>query len=158
MKRSWLIVLLLALTGCATQSQWVTFPSGKGGKGITLEAWLKQHPIPQNQEMAIQELSRGEGDSASTHIVQIRRLEPLHIHKDHDIMAILLKGKGILTLGDQQLQVSPGSLISIPRGVPHSFVNRSTDPAVAYAMFTPAFDGKDTVPVQQESLVKTKKQ
>ncbi len=158
MKRSWVIVLLFALTGCATQASWVTFPDSQSGKGMTLDAWLKQHPIPMNQDIAIQELSRGEGDSASSHIVQIRRLEPLHVHKDHDLMAILLKGKGILTLGERQLQVSPGSVISIPRGIPHSFVNKSSEPAVAYAMFTPAFDGKDTVPVQQESLVKTKKQ
>ena len=153
MRRSWMVVLLFALTGCATQTQWVTFPDGKSGKGVALDAWLKWHPLPPGQEMAVQELSHGE--SASSHIVQIRRFEPMHIHKDHDLMAIVLKGKGILTLDGRRLEVSPGSVVSIPRGIPHSFVNRSTEPAVAYAMFTPAFDGKDTVPVKQDSLVKT---
>ena len=155
MKRGFAVFLMAVWSsGCATQAQWVAFPSGRGGKGVTLEAWLKDHPIPVGQEMGIQELSRGEGDSASTHIVQVRRLEPMHIHKEHDVMAIVLRGKGTLTLGDRRLEVSPGSLISIPRGVPHSFRNKSSQPAVVYAMFTPAYDGKDRVLVEEESLVK----
>ena len=109
-----LIVLsaMLALAGCATQSPWVTFPDGKSGKGVTLEAWLKQHPMQRGQDIAIEEISRG-GDTASSHIVQIRTQEPLHVHKDHDLMAIVLKGQGILTLGDRRLAVKSGSVISV---------------------------------------------
>ncbi len=146
MKRGFLGFLLLALAGCATTStQWVAFPISSGGKGVTLDAWLKEHPLKADQAMSLEELSRGE--LASTHLVQIRKQEPLHIHERHDATAILLKGQGILWVGSRKLELKPGSIVTIPRGVPHSFTNQSPEPAVAYVIFNPAFDGKDFVPV-----------
>ena len=145
MRRGFSALLLLALAGCATQTQWVTFPITSGGKGVALDAWLKEHPLKPDQAMSIEELSRGE--TASAAIVQIRKQEPLHIHKDHDVTAIVLRGQGILWVGDRKLEMRPGSIVTIPRGVPHAFTNQSPEPAVAYAMFNPAFDGKDFVPV-----------
>jgi len=156
MKRGFLAFLLLMMSaGCATQTQWVTFPVSKGGKGMTLEAWLKEHPLKADQGTGIEEISRGE--TASAAIVQIRNLQPLHFHESHDLTAIVLKGYGTLTVGDRKLELRPGSIVTIPRGTPHSFLNKSPEPAVAYAMFNPAFDGKDFVPVPQESLVKIQK-
>ena len=150
-----LAVAILSFSGCATQStQWVTFPISKGGKGVTLDAWLKEHPLKAGQGTGIEEISRGE--TASAAIVQIRGQQPLHLHQDHDLTAIILKGYGTLTVGDRKLELRPGSIVTIPRGTPHSFLNKSPEPAVAYAMFNPAFDNVDFVPVQQESLVKKK--
>lgn len=149
MKRGFLTFLLVMLTGCATQStQWVTFPISQGGKGVTLETWLKEHPLKADQGTGIEELSRGE--TASAAIVQIRKQEPLHVHENHDLTVIVLKGYGTLTVGDRKLELRPGSIVTIPRGVPHAFLNKSPEPAVAYAMFNPAFDGKDFVLVKQE--------
>jgi len=156
MKQGFLTFLLVMLTGCAAQStQWVTFPISQGGKGVTLEAWLKQHPLKADQGTGIEELSRGE--TASAAIVQIRKQQPLHVHENHDLTAILLKGYGTLTVGDRKLELRPGSIVTIQRGTPHSFLNKSPEPAVAYAIFNPAFDGRDFVLVQQESLVKVQK-
>ena len=152
MKRGFSLFLLLALAGCATSTQWITFPITSGGKGTSLDAWLKQHPLKADQAMSLEELSRGE--SASAHIVQIRKQEPLHIHENHDATAIMLKGQGILWIGDRKLELKPGSIVTIPRGVPHAFTNNSKEPAVAYAMFNPAFDGKDFVPVTVTSETK----
>ena len=149
MTRIFSAFLLLALAGCATSTQWVTFPSSGGGKGITLDTWLKEHPLKADQAVSLEELSRGE--TASAHIVQIREQEPLHVHESHDATAIMLKGRGILWIGDRKLQLKPGSIVTIPRGVPHSFTNQSPEPAVAYVMFNPAFDGKDFVPVTVRS-------
>lgn len=147
--------LALAVSGCATQTEWITFPGGTGGKGVSLEAWLQQHPLKPGEEVGLVELSRGE--TASSHIVQIRKREGLHTHDQHDAIAILLKGQGILAIGEQRLELRPGSIVTVPRGVPHSFVNKSAGPAVAYVLFTPAFDGKDRVPVEEDSLVRTEK-
>ena len=145
MKRGMVVFLATLLAGCATSTQWVTFPINSGGKGVSLDAWLKEHPLKADQAVSLEELSRGE--TASAHIVQIRKQEPLHIHENHDATAIMLKGRGILWIGDRKLELRPGSIVTIPRGVPHSFTNQSQEPAVAYVMFNPAFDGKDFVPV-----------
>lgn len=146
----WTAWVAFALFGCATASPgWITFPDGKGGKGMTLEDWLKAHPLSAAQELSIQEISRG--DSGSSHIVQIRTQEPLHVHPNHDLLVILLKGRGTLTLGSRRLELKPGAVVSIPRGLPHGFENKGSDPAVAYATFFPAFDGADTLPIQEEN-------
>ena len=149
MKRGFFVFLLLALAGCATSTQWVTFPISSGGKGVRLDAWLKEHPLKADQAISLEELSRGE--TASAHLVQIRKQEPLHIHENHDETAILLKGHGILWIGNRKLELKAGSIVTIPRGVPHSFTNQSPEPAVAYVVFNPAFDGKDFVPVTVSS-------
>ena len=160
MNKNLSVFLMLALAGCAAasagggQTQWMTFPVAKGGKGITLEAWLKEHPLKADQGISIEEISRGE--TASAAIIQIRTVEPLHVHMDHDVTVILLKGEGLLRVGGRNLELRPGSIVTIPRGAAHSFANKSQEPAVAYAMFNPAFDGKDFVVVPEESLVKKK--
>ena len=158
MRRSMLAFLLLALAGCATasQTQWVTFPIDQGGKGVPLETWLREHPLKAGQDVSIEEISRG--DTASTAIVQIRGRQSSHLHEGHDVIIILLKGRGMLTAGGRNLEVRPGSIVTLPRGTAHSFISKSSEPAVAYALFTPAFDGKDIVPVPEESLVKKQDQ
>lgn len=149
MRQGWLIGLfLLALAGCATSSSsWITFPDGNGGKGVTLEDWLKAHPMSAVREISAEEISRGE--SGSTQIIQLRTGHPLHVHQRHDLIAILLKGRGVLTLGSRRLELKPGAIVSIPRGVPHAFKNTGSEPAVAYVTYFPAFDDVDTVPVTE---------
>ena len=149
MRRGILALLLWALAGCAaaaSQASWITFPDENRGQGISLEEWLGRHPMKAGEQVSIQEISRGE--TSSTHIVQVRKEEPLHIHETHDALMVLLKGNGTLTLGTRALDLKPGAIVTIPRSVPHSFVNKSSEPAVAYVVFTPPFDGKDRVPIE----------
>lgn len=152
--RKSVLVLLLSvfLIGCAASrpagsgSTWITFPEGAGDEGATIESWVKTHPLKPGEEVALHEISRGE--TSSSHLVIIRKEEKLHTHNKHELVAILLKGQGVFTLGRRQIHLKPGAILSIPRGVPHGFQNQSAEPAVAYAVFVPAFDGKDTVPVE----------
>ena len=81
----------------------------------------------------------------------VRSEEKPHIHKDHDLIVVLQKGSGTLFIGNAPLKLAPGSAASIPRGIPHYFINESAEPAAAYAVFTPPFDGQDTVPLDEES-------
>jgi len=112
-----------------------------------LAAWLASHPLPPEQAIGIAELGRT--DSFSTHIVQIRDQEPLHVHAHHDLLAILKRGRGSLRLGPETLVMKTGSIIQIPRGTPHAFRNEARQSAVALVVFSPPFDGQDTVPVSE---------
>jgi len=152
--------LILFVAGCAfhsassesppkSETQWVTFPDEAGDRGIGLEEYLKKHPLPPQEERALHLISRS--NSSSSHLVVIRKEEKLHTHQTHDAVAILLKGHGILTLGRRQLYIKPGAVVTIPRGTPHAFSNRAEEPAVAYVVFVPAFDGEDFHPVETES-------
>lgn len=150
------VLLLLALAcGCASTPRsaagfppaWIIYPAEEGGESVRMEEWIAEHPMPPDAEISIHDVSRGE--SASSHIVQIRNQETPHVHEHHDLVVIVQKGHGVLRMGSRAMNLVPGSVVAIPRGVPHSFVNGSDEPAVAFVVFTPAFDGTDTVPLPE---------
>ncbi len=43
----------------------------------------------------------------------------LHRHDRHDEYGVLVAGRGVLTIGDVEHEIGPGSAWMIPRGVPH---------------------------------------
>ena len=87
---------------------------------------------------------------SSHHLVVIRQKEELHYHADHDLSAMVIKGRGILTVGEHQFGVGPGSSVYIPRGLPHQVVVQGKGPVAALVIFTPPFDGKDMIPVPEK--------
>ncbi|MCX7915369.1 MAG: cupin domain-containing protein [Verrucomicrobiae bacterium] len=91
----------------------------------------------------------GATDSSSAHLVQVRDAEPLHIHAHHDLVVVVKRGRGVLRLRDREVRVRAGDVLIIPRGVPHAFRNQSRAPALAIAIFSPPYDGKDMIPVPE---------
>lgn len=85
----------------------------------------------------------------SHHIVQIRDREIPHIHKFHDLTVIVLGGRGYIMWEQRRIDLKAGDVLFIPRGLAHYYVNGSEEPAVAFAIYSPPFDGKDTIPVGQ---------
>ncbi|HEY8154581.1 MAG TPA: cupin domain-containing protein [Myxococcota bacterium] len=83
----------------------------------------------------------------SQHLVAIRSAEIPHRHDRHDLLVVMLRGHGRMRLGDELRPVGEGSILFVPRGAVHAFRNDSPEPAVAYAVYVPAFDGKDRVDV-----------
>ena len=51
-----------------------------------------------------------------------------------------------MRIGDEEREVGEGSILHVPRGTPHAF-RGSGAVAVAHAIYAPAFDGTDRVPV-----------
>jgi quercetin dioxygenase-like cupin family protein len=70
------------------------------------------------------------------------------MHKLHDATVTMLRGEGYLMLGKNRINLKTGDIIHIPRGAPHYYVNMASEPTVALAVYSPAFDGKDTHPVK----------
>lgn len=48
---------------------------------------------------------------------------PLHVHRESDEVFFLVDGHLQVHCGDDTWQAEPGSLIFLPRGVPHGFTN-----------------------------------
>ncbi len=46
---------------------------------------------------------------------------PLHVHHDLDDTWLVLEGEFVLRCGDDQRTVGPGTWVSMPRGIPHTF-------------------------------------
>lgn len=114
---------------------------------MSVSQWLKQHPLAPGEEIAVTELDRTE--SASLHVVHIRHREALHVHQHHDLTVMVQQGHGILRLGPKNLRLKPGSVVLIPRGAPHAFVNESRKPAAALVVFSPPLESPDSIPVSE---------
>lgn len=61
---------------------------------------------------------------------------PLHQHPNCEELLYVLAGECDHKLGDEMVQLSPGAVIRIPRGVPHWARCTSTEPLVAVISFS----------------------
>jgi len=96
-----------------------------------------------DESFRIRELGRDA--NSSHHLVWIRDREVPHRHDRHDLFVVMLEGHGEMRLGDEVRAVGVRSIFYVPRGTPHAFRNLSPEPALAYAVYAPAFDGADRV-------------
>ena len=106
-------------------------------------------PLADGQDFRVVELGRSE--STSHHVAAIRTGEPLHRHDHHDLLVVLVRGHGTQRVGDETRPVGEGSVIFVPRGVTHAFTNSGPEPAIAYVVYTPPFDGTDRVLVEADA-------
>lgn len=88
----------------------------------------------------------GRDAASSHHVVAIRDRESPHRHDTHDLFVVMLRGHGTMRLGDEARPVGAGSILYVPRATVHAFTNLSAEPAIAYAIYFPPFDGKDRIP------------
>jgi mannose-6-phosphate isomerase-like protein (cupin superfamily) len=69
----------------------------------------------------------------------------LHTHELEDHVVYVVRGRAAARLGDQTRDVGPGDLITIPKCVPHSFVQKGAEPFVILVNANPGWDPlKDT--------------
>lgn len=85
---------------------------------------------------------------SSHFLIRLLTLEEPHVHQDHDLVVTVLKGEAEVTMGGKTYPVAKGDLIDIPRGTPHAVKNAGRGACEVYALFTPAFEGKDHHPVE----------
>jgi len=138
------IALFSLLTACAPVPR-VYLQYGTELGQIELEKLLAANPLPPGENIKV--IPLGQGPAASHHVVQIRDRESPHLHKTHDATVTMLKGQGYLMLEQRRIDLTVGDVVYIPRGAAHYFTNTAREPTVAFAIYTPPFDGKDIVPV-----------
>ncbi|MEV0528754.1 cupin domain-containing protein [Streptomyces sp. NPDC050439] len=62
---------------------------------------------------------------------------PQHRHAQHDEGFYILSGTVRFTVGDEEYDATTGTLVMVPPGTPHTFANRTDQPAVMLSTFTP---------------------
>lgn len=63
---------------------------------------------------------------------------PPHVHHAEDETFVLLEGRLSFRVGDESHDATPGTVIFVPRGTPHSFANGAGGPARMLFMYSPA--------------------
>jgi len=145
-----LVVLVAQLAGAdwtvAEDAGAPTLDALLAGERVTIafDELRKRAVLAPHQSFRAVEVGRDE--HTSHHVVSIRHREVPHRHDRHDLLVVMLAGHGTMRIGDEVRSVAPRSILYVPRGAVHAFTNQSGEPAVAYAVYTPGFDGKDRVP------------
>ncbi|OGV98958.1 MAG: hypothetical protein A3I04_05600 [Nitrospinae bacterium RIFCSPLOWO2_02_FULL_39_110] len=137
-----LLIILIALLFPYACSNGRIYSSGE--QGLLSKKWvdiLRENPADKNENIKVTPLFKNK--DGSHFIIQIKDREKPHIHETHDLTVIVKKGKGILNLGADKLSMQGGDIAFIPRGTLHYFVNTGREPAIAYVIFNPTYDGKD---------------
>lgn len=143
-RRSFALILLPLIFSCAPAPR-VSLQYGTELKQAEIAQVLAANPLGASENIKITTL--GHGPTVSHHLVQVRDREKPHLHKLHDGTVIMMKGQGYLMMENRRIDLSTSDIVYIPRGAVHYFVNTASEPSVAFVVFAPPFDGKDTVPV-----------
>ena len=62
---------------------------------------------------------------------------PQHRHAEHDEGFYIISGTVRFTVGKRDYDATPGTLVMVPPGAPHTFANITDQPAVMLSTFTP---------------------
>jgi mannose-6-phosphate isomerase-like protein (cupin superfamily) len=62
---------------------------------------------------------------------------PIHVHENEDEHFIVLEGTAHIAIGDKRSDVEVGSSITVPKGIPHAWCNRSNTPLRMLVLFSP---------------------
>ena len=71
---------------------------------------------------AVREIAADDEDYTLTKMFQPRGRGPAPHHHPHKQVVAILEGRGILLLGDRQVEFGPGSVIQIPSELPHTIL------------------------------------
>lgn len=67
---------------------------------------------------------------------------PPHVHEHEDELFYVLKGNFVFYCGEKEMKAQEGSLVSLPRGIPHHFKNVDSTLGITMNTITPGgFEG-----------------
>lgn len=142
---SGLVLLLSLLTLSCARTPGLYLQYGNRFSQTNVAKFLAENPLGPSENIKVTTLGTAQG--VSHHIVQVRDRETPHIHKHHDLTIVMFKGEGYLMIDGRRVNLAEGDVVFIPRAVPHYFVNTLSEPSSGLAVFSPPFDGKDTLPI-----------
>ena len=124
----------MGLGACETHR--ITLPHVEmGAFSAGLDDFLRRHPLAGDQGIRADLVERTA--QASWHLVQVRGAETPHVHPDHDLQVVVLRGQGELHLAERTVTLQRGDVALVARGVEHWFANRGDAPAVALVTYVP---------------------
>lgn len=89
-------------------------------------------------------------DRSTTFLIWVREKVKPHKHAAHTEVIVVLKGKGMMTVGDQTKQICKGDLIIVPQGTVHSVITTSRKPLQVVSVQSPVFLGKDRIWIEEK--------
>jgi mannose-6-phosphate isomerase-like protein (cupin superfamily) len=66
--------------------------------------------------------------------------QAVHEHPDAEQVYVIVRGRGVMQVGDDTREVDEGSLVFVPPGAGHAIKNASGEPLVFVSATSPPFD------------------
>lgn len=135
MKKAFCFIILSLLAGCQTPNYPIVHFPGNEYRHIL---WTLEE---QEKNVAVRQIYRS--NDSSVHLMRLKGREFPHYHDKHDLQATIISGKSTIHFKDREVSLSPGDIIFIPKGSYHWVENKHPVATEIFAVFSPAFDGKD---------------
>lgn len=101
--------------------------------------------------------ARSISDTESAQVVHIT-LQPGESLKKHitpvDVIFYVLEGRGVVEIGDERKEVGKDTLIESPTGIPHRWMNESSEPVRILVVKTPRPKEANKAAVNKSSNIK----
>ena len=89
-------------------------------------------------------LGRGQFDSQNLAITWVEcaagSMQAVHGHPDNEQVYVIVRGRGVMQVGDEMQEVTEGTLVFIPPGAAHAIKNTSDEPLVFVSATSSPFD------------------
>jgi mannose-6-phosphate isomerase-like protein (cupin superfamily) len=66
--------------------------------------------------------------------------QPLHDHPKSEQVYVVVRGRGLMKVGEEEQEVRAGTLVLIPPGTSHAIRNTGSEPLVFVSATAPPFD------------------
>lgn len=135
--------IIVAVSGCGVAEELKhpsSFPRFYLSSYQDVDKIIKDNPLAEGENLKITDVA--ETKTSAVRLVQIRKDAEIavHTHQNHDEVVYQVKGSGIAVLSGNQHPIKPGTLLLVPRGTPHSFVNNGGEDTIALSFFTPPLE------------------
>ena len=70
-------------------------------------------------------------------------MQAVHGHPDNEQVYVIVRGRGVMQIGDEMEEVGEGTLVFIPPGAAHAIKNTGDEPLVFVSATSPPFDPKE---------------
>ena len=104
-----------------------------------------------NGQLSYLLMQKGQWGSANMSVTWIEgepgSEQPSHTHATNEQVYIVVRGRGRMTVGDEQQEVGAGTLVFVPPGSPHSILNVGEEPLLLITATSPPFGSADLDPV-----------
>jgi len=70
-------------------------------------------------------------------------MQAVHGHPDNEQVYVIVRGQGVMQVGDEMQELSEGTLVFITRVAAHAIKNTGAEPIVIVSATSPPFDPKE---------------
>jgi len=66
--------------------------------------------------------------------------QDVHAHPDNEQVYVIVRGRGVMTVGEEEREVSAGTLVFVPPRTGHAILNAGDEPLVFISATSPPFE------------------